>query len=177
MTGTFSVRRCTNIDPKAGDADLRIKIWEELQLFLDVDRNIGGSGACQEEVYAALQFAASFHCLVEEWKDCEVLKPKPKEKWIIVDTKREESKHRTKWCAETNKCRCMRCGRGSKYMKVPGKRTGPKYQKFEKMEKVTPRRPRFGKKNEQGRSGSHLVQKMLGLCEAEKGPKLSMARF
>ena len=31
-----------------------------------------------EEVYAALQCAASFHCLVEEWKDCEELKPKPK---------------------------------------------------------------------------------------------------
>ena len=24
----------------------------------------------REEVYAALQYAASFHCLVEEWKDC-----------------------------------------------------------------------------------------------------------
>ena len=24
-----------------------------------------------EEVYAALQFAASFHCLVDVWKDCE----------------------------------------------------------------------------------------------------------
>ena len=23
----------------------------------------------REEVYAALQYAASFHCLVEEWKD------------------------------------------------------------------------------------------------------------
>ena len=34
----------------------------------------------REEVYAALQYAASFHCLVEEWKDCEELKPKPKEK-------------------------------------------------------------------------------------------------
>ena len=33
----------------------------------------------REEVYAALQHAASFHCLVEEWKDCEELKPKPKE--------------------------------------------------------------------------------------------------
>ena len=33
-----------------------------------------------EEVYVALQYAASFHCLVEEWKDCEELKPKPKEK-------------------------------------------------------------------------------------------------
>ena len=34
----------------------------------------------REEVYAALQYAASFHCLVEEWKDCEELKPMPKEK-------------------------------------------------------------------------------------------------
>ena len=34
----------------------------------------------REEVYAALQHAARFHCLVEEWKDCENLKPKPKEK-------------------------------------------------------------------------------------------------
>ena len=24
----------------------------------------------REEVYAALQYAPSFHCLVEEWKDC-----------------------------------------------------------------------------------------------------------
>ena len=37
-----------------------------------------------EEVYAAFQYAASFHCLVEEWKDCEELKKKPKEKWIFV---------------------------------------------------------------------------------------------
>ena len=54
----------------------------------------------REEVYAALQYAASFHCLVEEWKDCEELTPKPKEKWIFVDQKREETKHRTKWCPE-----------------------------------------------------------------------------
>ena len=27
----------------------------------------------REEVYAALQYAATFHCLVEEWKDCEEL--------------------------------------------------------------------------------------------------------
>ena len=38
----------------------------------------------REEVYVALQYAASFHCLVEEWKDCEELKLKPKEKWISV---------------------------------------------------------------------------------------------
>ena len=32
----------------------------------------------REEVCAALQYAASFHCLLEEWKDCEELKQKPK---------------------------------------------------------------------------------------------------
>ena len=41
----------------------------------------------REEVCAALQHAASFHCLVEEWKDC--VRPKPKEKWSFVDEKGE----------------------------------------------------------------------------------------
>ena len=68
----------------------------------------------REEVYAASQYAASFHCLVEQWKHCEELKPKPKEKLIFVDEKSEETKHRTEWCAEANRCRCMRCGRRSK---------------------------------------------------------------
>ena len=49
----------------------------------------------REEVYAALQYAASFHCLVEPWKGCEELKPEPKEKWIFVDKKSEETRHRT----------------------------------------------------------------------------------
>ena len=68
----------------------------------------------REEVCAALQYAASFHCLVEQRKDCEELKPKPKENWIFVDKKSAETKHRTQWCAEADKYRCMRCGRGSK---------------------------------------------------------------
>ena len=45
----------------------------------------------REELYAALQYAASFHCLVEEWKYCEEVKPKPKEKWTFVDKKSEET--------------------------------------------------------------------------------------
>ena len=68
----------------------------------------------REEVYVALQCAASFHCLVKEWKDCEELKPKPKEKWSFVDKRRERMNHRTEWCAEAERYRCMRCGRGSK---------------------------------------------------------------
>ena len=39
----------------------------------------------EREVYAALQYAASSHCLVEEWKNHEELKPQPKEKLIFVD--------------------------------------------------------------------------------------------
>ena len=68
----------------------------------------------REEVYATLQKAASFHCLVERWKDCEELKPNQKETWIFVVQKREETKHRTEWCAEADRYRCMRCGRRSK---------------------------------------------------------------
>ena len=34
----------------------------------------------REDVYVALPYASSFYCLVEEWQDCEELRPKPKEK-------------------------------------------------------------------------------------------------
>ena len=43
------------------------------------------------EVNASLQHAASFHCLVEEWKDCEKLKPKSKEMWIFVNKKGKDA--------------------------------------------------------------------------------------
>ena len=39
----------------------------------------------REEVYAALQYAASSHCIVEQWKDCEELIPTPRENWIVVE--------------------------------------------------------------------------------------------
>ena len=75
----------------------------------------------REEVYAA-----SFHCLVEEWKDFEELRPKPNEKLIFIDKKSEETKHRTDWCAEAEKYRCVRCGRWSKPLGDARKCTGPK---------------------------------------------------
>ena len=81
----------------------------------------------REEVYVALQYAASLHCLVEEWKDCEELKPKPKEKWSFIDKRSEGMKHRTEWCEEADRYRCMRYGRGSKYMQMPGRCTGPTF--------------------------------------------------
>ena len=52
----------------------------------------------QEDVYAALEHAGSFHCLVEEWIDCEDPTPKPKEKWVFLNRKVEAKKHRTEWC-------------------------------------------------------------------------------
>ena len=49
----------------------------------------------REEVRAALLYAAGFHCLEEEWHDCEEHKPKPKEKLIFVDEKgAAKKKHR-----------------------------------------------------------------------------------
>ena len=131
------------IKPKAGDADLWIKIWEELHRLAARENVVevehvkayrtkkdkkemshvgkfvtdGNEKADElpkagvmldegfmaearaktvqqerEEVFAALQYAASFHCLVEEWNDCEELKPRPKEKSTFVDQKREETK-------------------------------------------------------------------------------------
>ena len=80
----------------------------------------------RQEVYAALPYAASFHCLVEERKDCEELGPKPKEMWIFVDKKSEETRHRTEWCAAANKNRCMRCGRSRKHMNMQGHVRGPR---------------------------------------------------
>ena len=65
----------------------------------------------REEVHVALQYAASSHCLVEEWKDCEELRPKPKERWSVIDKRSEGMKHRTEWCAEADWHRCVRCGR------------------------------------------------------------------
>ena len=44
-------------------------------------------------VYAAVPYAARFHCLVEVWRDCKELEPKPKEKWV------EAWKHRTACCS------------------------------------------------------------------------------
>ena len=53
----------------------------------------------KEEVYAAMQYVPSFHCLVEERKDCEELRPKPRAKWVFVNNKRKAKTHRTECVA------------------------------------------------------------------------------
>ena len=49
----------------------------------------------REDVYAAMQYAASFPCLVEDCQECEERKPKPKEKLTLVDREVESKKHLT----------------------------------------------------------------------------------
>ena len=64
------------------------------------------------------------------WRNRKIAKsscPSRKKSGFFVDKKRENTRHRTEWCAEANRYRCTRCGRGSKYMKMPGKCTGPKF--------------------------------------------------
>ena len=39
------------------------------------------------EVRAALQCAAAFHCQVENWHDCDEMKPKPKQKLFKVSNR------------------------------------------------------------------------------------------
>ena len=63
-------------------------------------------------------------------------------------------KHRTEWCAEANRYRCMRCGQGSKYMKMPGKCTGPKFLSNN-----------WGKWRRRHLGGHHLVRRMDRLGE------------
>ena len=76
-------------------------------------------------MYVALHYAA--------------LKPEPKEKWLFVDKKSEAMTHRTEWCGEADRYRCWRCGRGSKYLKMPRKIHGTKLliKRFGKMESAS----------------------------------------
>ena len=62
----------------------------------------------REEVYAALQHAAGFRCLIED---------QSQKKSCFSQQKREATKHRTEWCAASNTYRYVRCGRSSKHMK------------------------------------------------------------
>ena len=81
----------------------------------------------RQEVYATLQYAASFHCLVEERKDCEELKPKPKEKWIFVDQKKEGRNIERSGARKPTSIGALRVGKSSKYMKMSGTCTGPTF--------------------------------------------------
>ena len=44
----------------------------------------------REEVHAALQYAASLHCLVEDWEDCEERRSKPEKKGCVTSKRRSK---------------------------------------------------------------------------------------
>ena len=79
-----------------------------------------------EEVFAALQYAASFQCLVEEWKDREELKLKPKEKLISVDQEKRGDESCDGVARGNQQVSVLEVWKSSKYMKLPGKCRGPK---------------------------------------------------
>ena len=125
---------------------------------------------------------ADLERLVEEWKDCEELKPKLKEKWSFVDRKSEGMKHRTERCAEADRYRCMRCGRGSKNMKMPAKMYWTKIlvKKLEKMGRrhlgghdIVRRRDRQGEvlvwcRKCSGHARQRLGPKLVNRCKPEQ---------
>ena len=83
----------------------------------------------REEVFAALEYEPVF---IAWWKNGEIAKSlsrsqksngvvclcrSQREKWNFEDKNKKDTNHRTEWCATAKKYRCMRCGRGTKYMK------------------------------------------------------------
>ena len=117
----------------------------------------------REEENAALQDAVSFHCLVEEWKDCEELMPKPKEKLIFVDKK---------WEAQQVSMLQMRMRQQVHEDPREMHRAEVLVRKLGKIGKATlvgghdlvRRLDRAG-------GGPDLVQKVFGMCEAENGDR------
>ena len=80
----------------------------------------------REEVFAGLQHAASFRCLVEEWRDCEEIKAKAKRE-VDISWTVEAKTHRMEWCAVASKYRHTRCGRNREHVKMPGKCVSPRW--------------------------------------------------
>ena len=112
----------------------------------------------EREVHAALQYAASFHCLVEEWKDCEELKPKPKEKKFRGQD--EEGK-------ETS-IRMVCPGQQESMCEVEGVASTRRCQESVRDRSIC---PQIGENGERG--NIDLVQEMLRLCKAENGTNIA----
>ena len=79
----------------------------------------------REEVYAALQYVASFHCLVEQWKDCESSRLSQRKADFRGKGEREYEASNRVACESRLVSMCEMCG--SKYMKMQGRCSGPKF--------------------------------------------------
>ena len=127
----------------------------------------------REEVCAALQYAASFHWLVEEGKACEELKPQPKDKWTLMDKKRKET-------ASNGVLRC--CQQVSMHEMWKRQQVHENARNMHRaevlvkdlgeLENATFERARYGKKNGQAGRSFHPVQNMFGPCEAKHGTNI-----
>ena len=97
-----------------------------------------------------------------------------------MDKKTKETRHRTEWCAAAGKYQCMRCGRGSKCMKMQGKCTGAKYLSNNLGKwRVSFGKTHYGKKNGQeevliwcrkcsGRARQRMGPKLMNCCKPEQ---------
>ena len=120
-------RECTK--PRVEDADLWMKIWEDFglrspQSFLS--STVTKCSKCDISFFS-LFVRCALTCSTSTIISLAAKRWKPKEKWTFVDQKREETKHRTEWCAEASRYRCKKCGKSSKHMKMPGKCARPKF--------------------------------------------------
>ena len=69
--------RCRTLRSSSLKANEKADEWAKKRAMLDegfmAEARAKTMQQEREEVYAAVQYAASFHCLVEEWKDCDEL--------------------------------------------------------------------------------------------------------
>ena len=70
----------TDGNERAGELAKDGAIWDGGEMA-----QVGASTVQQQrdDVFAALQCAAGFHYVVEDWKDCEELKPQTEDKWTF----------------------------------------------------------------------------------------------
>ena len=112
--------------------------------------------------------------MVEEWKDCKELRPKPKEKWTYVSEKGKAKKHRTEWCAAAIKYRCLRCGRSSNNLKMQGTCGRPTWLREVSKHKLGRwvKTLLGGEKSGSKWRGFNLAQKVFGLYAAKTRTKI-----
>ena len=91
-------KRCRALRSLSQKAVKRLTSWRKKVLCWmkgSWSRRAQDSQAGARRGASSLAVRSQLSLFVEEWKDCEELKPQPKEKWIFVDKKSEVTKHRS----------------------------------------------------------------------------------
>ena len=91
MEAALEVQRTNNRADLTAFLCLLKKVTGPIKVHVDnkgiIDGLWRGERECSRNEKRCTQ-PCSMHCLVEEWKVCDELKPKPKEKWIFVDQRK-----------------------------------------------------------------------------------------